>query len=210
MPRPRGRCCSRCTPNEAPNTRSRPRGRATRRTRRRRGAREFHFPRTPDGREVLYLCGNSLGLQPRRAADDVAAFMGEWQRLGVLGYHDPEADWLNLHERLAPTAAALAGARPLEGGRDELAHDQPAPPDGELLPPDPRAARDPDRARRVSFGPLRRRVADRLARAAIPRNRWSRWRRAPASSCCGTRTSSPRSSASGRGSRSCCCRACST
>ena len=75
---------------------------------------EFHFPRRPDGREVLYLCGNSLGLQPRRAAEDVAAFMDEWQRLGVLGYHDAGADWLNLHERLAPTAAALAGARPLE------------------------------------------------------------------------------------------------
>jgi kynureninase len=75
---------------------------------------EFHFPRTTDGREVLYLCGNSLGLQPRRAAADVASFMGEWQRLGVLGYHDPDADWLNLHERLAPTAAELAGARPLE------------------------------------------------------------------------------------------------
>lgn len=75
---------------------------------------EFHFPRTPDGREVLYLCGNSLGLQPRRAVQDVVAFMSEWQRLGVLGYHDPEADWLNLHERLASTAAALAGAKPLE------------------------------------------------------------------------------------------------
>ena len=72
---------------------------------------EFHFPRRPDGGEVLYLCGNSLGLQPRRAAEEVTAFMGEWQRLGVLGYHDPEADWLNLHERLAPTAAVLAGAR---------------------------------------------------------------------------------------------------
>jgi kynureninase len=75
---------------------------------------EFHYPRMPDGREVTYLCGNSLGLQPRRAAVDVAAFMGEWQSLGVLGYHDRGADWLNLHERLAPTAAALAGARPLE------------------------------------------------------------------------------------------------
>ena len=72
---------------------------------------EFHFPRRPEGGEVLYLCGNSLGLQPRRAAADVTAFMGEWQRLGVLGYHDPGADWLNLHERLAPTAAALAGSR---------------------------------------------------------------------------------------------------
>ena len=72
---------------------------------------EFHFPRKADGGEVLYLCGNSLGLQPRHAVDDVMAFMTEWQQHGVLGYHDAEADWLNLHERLAPTAAALAGAR---------------------------------------------------------------------------------------------------
>ncbi|MBX3702859.1 MAG: kynureninase [Steroidobacteraceae bacterium] len=71
----------------------------------------FHVPATPDGRPVTYLCGNSLGLQPRRAMDEVAKFMQEWQQLGVLGYHDPGADWLNLHERLAPTAAALAGAQ---------------------------------------------------------------------------------------------------
>jgi len=71
----------------------------------------FHFPALPDGRPVTYLCGNSLGLQPRRAVEEVATFMQQWQRLGVLGYHDPQADWLNLHERLAPTAAALAGAR---------------------------------------------------------------------------------------------------
>jgi kynureninase len=75
---------------------------------------EFHFPCRPEGGEVTYLCGNSLGLQPRRSATDVEAFMGEWRRLGVLGYHDPEADWLNLHERLLPTAAALAGAKPAE------------------------------------------------------------------------------------------------
>jgi kynureninase len=72
---------------------------------------EFHFPRTAGGEPSIYLCGNSLGLQPRRAADEVAKFMAEWQRLGVLGYHDPGADWLNLHERLAPTLAALVGAR---------------------------------------------------------------------------------------------------
>ena len=72
---------------------------------------DFHFPRTAGGEAVIYLCGNSLGLQPRRAADDVMRFMGEWQRLGVLGYHDAGADWLNLHERLAPTAALLVGAK---------------------------------------------------------------------------------------------------
>ena len=76
--------------------------------------REFHFPSGPDGREAIYLCGNSLGLQPRAAAEAVSRFMSEWQRLGVLGYHDPQADWLNLHERLVPGLAALAGARPAE------------------------------------------------------------------------------------------------
>jgi kynureninase len=72
---------------------------------------EFHFPRTAGGEPAIYLCGNSLGLQPKRAADDVMRFMGEWQQLGVLGYHDAAADWLNLHERLAPTAAMLVGAQ---------------------------------------------------------------------------------------------------
>jgi kynureninase len=71
----------------------------------------FHFPRTAGGEPVIYLCGNSLGLQPQRAADDVMRFMAEWRELGVLGYHDPGADWLNLHQRLAPTAALLAGAK---------------------------------------------------------------------------------------------------
>ncbi len=72
---------------------------------------EFHFPQAADGTPAVYLCGNSLGLQPRAAADAVARFMSEWQRLGVRGYHDPGADWLNLHERLAPALAKLAGAK---------------------------------------------------------------------------------------------------
>jgi kynureninase len=72
---------------------------------------EFHIPRTADGTPAIYLCGNSLGLQPRAAAGAVARFMSEWQHLGVLGYHDSGADWLNLHERLAPALAALAGAK---------------------------------------------------------------------------------------------------
>lgn len=71
---------------------------------------EFHFPVSPQGGPALYLCGNSLGLQPLRAGSEVAKFMAEWQHLGVLGYHDAGADWLNLHERLAPTLATLAGA----------------------------------------------------------------------------------------------------
>jgi kynureninase len=75
---------------------------------------EFHFPVGAHGGPALYLCGNSLGLQPLRAASEVAKFMAEWRRLGVLGYHDAGADWLNLHERLAPTLATLTGSRTAE------------------------------------------------------------------------------------------------
>jgi len=75
---------------------------------------EFHIPPGAQGEPVLYLCGNSLGLQPRAAAAEVAKFMEDWRRLGVLGYHDAGADWLNLHERLAPTLASLTGAKTAE------------------------------------------------------------------------------------------------
>ncbi len=51
---------------------------------------EFHFPVSPRGGPAVYLCGNSLGLQPRAAGAEVAKFMAEWQNLGVLGYHDAE------------------------------------------------------------------------------------------------------------------------
>ena len=31
----------------------------------------FHIPKTADGADEIYLCGNSLGLQPGNAADSV-------------------------------------------------------------------------------------------------------------------------------------------
>lgn len=38
---------------------------------------EFSFPAGPDGRPALYLCGNSLGLQPLRAAVEVERVLCE-------------------------------------------------------------------------------------------------------------------------------------
>ena len=53
--------------------------------------REFHFPDGPDG-PATYLCGNSLGLQPRRAVVELARIMADWQRLAVLGHHGGGAE----------------------------------------------------------------------------------------------------------------------
>lgn len=75
---------------------------------------EFAFPRGPDGGPALYLCGNSLGLQPLGAAAEVERVLSDWRRLGVSGHHGGGAEWLSYHDRLRPALATLAGAQPAE------------------------------------------------------------------------------------------------
>lgn len=71
---------------------------------------EFHLPTTPGGAPAVYLCGHSLGLQPKRAADLIAEELADWSRLGVAGHFSGRRPWLSYHERLTPGLAHLAGA----------------------------------------------------------------------------------------------------
>ncbi len=48
----------------------------------------FHIPKAEDGTDTVYLCGNSLGLQPTNAADYVSAELEKWRHLGVKGHFD--------------------------------------------------------------------------------------------------------------------------
>ena len=48
---------------------------------------EFHHPDDGAGRKLLYLCGHSLGLQPKSAAQYVEQELKDWRRFGVLGHH---------------------------------------------------------------------------------------------------------------------------
>jgi kynureninase len=75
---------------------------------------EFHFPDGPGGRAATYLCGNSLGLQPRQAVAEVARVLADWQRLAVGGHHGGGADWLTYQDRLAPSLGRLVGASAAE------------------------------------------------------------------------------------------------
>ncbi len=70
---------------------------------------EFHFPDGADG-PATYLCGNSLGLQPKRVAAEIARVLDEWQHLAVLGHHDGDPAWMRYEYRLAAPLARLAGA----------------------------------------------------------------------------------------------------
>jgi len=39
---------------------------------------QFNFPDDRDGRNNIYVCGNSLGLQPKKAVQYVTEVMSEW------------------------------------------------------------------------------------------------------------------------------------
>ena len=76
---------------------------------------EFHVPAGPDGGEAIYFCGNSLGLQPRAAAEVMARELAVWRAHGVEGWWGgEEGGWLGYHRRLQSGLATIVGARPEE------------------------------------------------------------------------------------------------
>jgi kynureninase len=75
---------------------------------------EFHHPCDGAGRRMVYLCGHSLGLQPKSAAQYVEQEMQDWRRLGVLGHHIAQRPWIHYHEQAAAPLAALVGAQASE------------------------------------------------------------------------------------------------
>jgi kynureninase len=77
-------------------------------------AAEFHHPTDASGRRLTYLCGHSLGLQPKSAEGFVARELADWKSLGVLGHHIAGRPWIGYHEHAAPGLASLAGASPSE------------------------------------------------------------------------------------------------
>lgn len=74
----------------------------------------FHIPQTKIGEDCVYLCGNSLGLQPKTARAYVEQELQDWERLGVDGHLRAKNPWLSYHEMLAPPLARLVGAKPAE------------------------------------------------------------------------------------------------
>ncbi len=74
---------------------------------------EFHFPQH-EGKRVLYFTGNSLGLQPKAAADALKQELDDWARFGVEGHFRAKHPWYSYHEELTPMLARLVGALPEE------------------------------------------------------------------------------------------------
>lgn len=74
----------------------------------------FHIPIGPDGKPVIYFCGNSLGLQPRATREMVTEELDDWATMGVEGHFEGRRPWYPYHEQFRELGARLVGARPGE------------------------------------------------------------------------------------------------
>lgn len=74
----------------------------------------FHIPKNPDGNDCIYLCGNSLGLQPKSVRSYVEQELSDWEKFGVEGHFHAGNPWMPYHELLTAKTAKLVGAKPIE------------------------------------------------------------------------------------------------
>src|SRR5437868_5590547 len=74
----------------------------------------FHLPFGANGKPVIYLAGNSLGLMPKSARQIVEQELDDWAKLAVDAHLDGATPWYSYHETLCEPTARLVGARPNE------------------------------------------------------------------------------------------------
>ncbi|WMI68364.1 kynureninase [Mangrovimonas sp. YM274] len=75
---------------------------------------KFHIPKDAQGNELIYLCGNSLGLQPKTTKSYIDQELEDWANLGVEGHTDAKNPWMPYHEFLTENMAKVVGAKPIE------------------------------------------------------------------------------------------------
>ncbi|MFZ9587383.1 MAG: kynureninase [Crocinitomicaceae bacterium] len=74
---------------------------------------EFLFP-TFHTDKPIYFTGNSLGLQPKKAAVYLQEELAAWAKYGVEGHFLAQRPWFSYHEVLTNMAAKIVGALPIE------------------------------------------------------------------------------------------------
>ncbi len=74
---------------------------------------EFLFPKH-EGKDVIYFCGNSLGLQPKRTRAYINAQLDNWEQYGVEGHFMSDTPWMYYQKTTKESLARLVGASPME------------------------------------------------------------------------------------------------
>lgn len=74
----------------------------------------YHIPVQQNGQPYVYLCGNSLGLQPKATEGYLRQELEDWKNLGVEGHFHAKNPWMPYHEFLTEAMARVVGAKPTE------------------------------------------------------------------------------------------------
>lgn len=74
---------------------------------------EFYFPQH-NGNDVIYLCGNSLGLQPKGVEAALKYELDHWKEHAVEGHFRGAMPWMYYHKFLTKQSANLVGAKDSE------------------------------------------------------------------------------------------------
>src|SRR5207237_914777 len=77
----------------------------------------FFIPEKPQGRQAIYLCSHSLGLQPRSVTRLMDEELKRWALLGVEAHFQGSTPWYTYQSDLCESAARLVG-----GLRGEVIH----------------------------------------------------------------------------------------
>ena len=71
----------------------------------------FHHPIDDKGHQHIYLCGNSLGLQPKSTESKIQQELLDWKKYGVEGHFNAKNPWMPYHEFLTEAMAEVVGAK---------------------------------------------------------------------------------------------------
>jgi kynureninase len=70
---------------------------------------KFFIP-AQNGKDVIYFCGNSLGLQPKSTASYIAQELEDWKNLGVEGHFHAKNPWYYYHHFVEKQLSEIVGA----------------------------------------------------------------------------------------------------
>ena len=65
-------------------------------------------------KDAIYLCGNSLGLQPKTVKSFYEQELNDWAKYGVEGHFEAKRPWFSYHHFFTKSLAKLVGAKETE------------------------------------------------------------------------------------------------
>lgn len=74
---------------------------------------KFFFPEL-NGKQAVYFCGNSLGLQPKTALAALQQELNDWAKFAVEGHFHAKNPWFSYEKLFDAPLARLVGAKPSE------------------------------------------------------------------------------------------------